>query len=281
MTVLTVKHDAGFFSCSTVRLVGIMDFFHHYGYLPDSVDSSAQWSQYKSDTGDATNLFFAEEMKSVPIASASSVLDYRNYYPHSRAKRRFLIGRRKKRDGPDIQFVDYKTLPFDQLNPFVKRYFTPSADVLARADMFEEKYRFKESSHCCVLYRGNDKARETTIASYDAFLEMASKVRARHPGIRFQVRTDETEFLEAFREVYPDDTVIVEEVPHMRRNDSAVADHLEDAERTEFALNFFASMLCGSRCDHLITHSGNCGLWAVLYRGSAKNVYQILEDQWL
>jgi hypothetical protein len=281
MPILTISHDAGFFSCATVRLITIMDFFHHNGCLPDSVDSSALWSQYKSNEGDVTNLFFREEMKSVPITSASAVLGYRNFSPHSGAKRRWLVGRRRKRRGPDVQYVDYKTLEFDQFNPFVKRYFTPSAHVLARAEMFEGEYRFKESSFCCVLYRGNDKATETTIAPYDAFIDMAGSVRARHPEIKFQVRTDETEFLEAFLEVYPDETVSIEEVPHMRRHNSAVADHLEKSERAEFGVNFLASILCGSRCDHLITHTGNCGLWAVLFRGNASNVYQILDNEWL
>ena len=56
---LVVTHDAGFFSCCTIRLRSIIDFYNLNGLLPD-VDSSRQWSNYKDDPSysDITHLLF-------------------------------------------------------------------------------------------------------------------------------------------------------------------------------------------------------------------------------
>ena len=47
--------------------------------------------------------------------------------------------------------------------------------------------------------------------------------------------------------------------------------------RPEFAIRILSMTQVIAKCKHLITHTGNCGLWAVLYRGNSNNVHQFLK----
>jgi hypothetical protein len=59
---LTITHNAGFFSCCTIRLIEIIKFFNENGKLPDVVDSSKQFEKYKvNKQEDLTTYFFNQE----------------------------------------------------------------------------------------------------------------------------------------------------------------------------------------------------------------------------
>ena len=54
---LVVNHNGGFFSCCTIRMILIIRFLNENKIFP-IVDSSNQWSFYKDQPGDITQLFF-------------------------------------------------------------------------------------------------------------------------------------------------------------------------------------------------------------------------------
>lgn len=258
---LTITHtEAGFFSCSTVALLDIINYFNTHKRLPDVVDRSAQYMHYKSyPEQDLIPYYFDENdieiqfYKEIPI-------------PY---------------DCMSIQFEDYRKLPFSYLRPFVEKYFNESFEVFAITCELRSKYKINTdyaNDTCAVFFRGNDKQRETTIAPYEAFINKAKEIKAANPDIRFLVQPDETEFLEAFLEEFPD-SIYFEETPHMRKKDSCIFYELPQAERAEYGAKFFAAVLALSQCKHLITHSGNSSLWSVLYRNNAENVYQFYNDR--
>ena len=47
--MIKIDHNAGFFSCCSVKLNMIVDFIHSNKSLPDIVDSSKQFILYKND----------------------------------------------------------------------------------------------------------------------------------------------------------------------------------------------------------------------------------------
>ncbi len=256
MKTLKIIHNAGFFSCHSKRLEGIVWFFNTYRFLPDRVDSSAQFSLYKSHPqDDLTSLYFKD--------SDGTTIPYDHHISFYN----------------ELQFSDYKTLDLVGLKSFIQKYFSPSEQVQSAMSLYEKKYHIEYSHTCGIFYRGNDKSTETSIASYDSFISQARVIQAQHPGINFLVQTDETEFLDAFKKEFPE-AISIEEVPHMHKKNSAIHDELNTTERAEFGAHFFAALLMQARCQYLITHSGNCGLWAVLYRGNCTNVYQWLNNSW-
>lgn len=255
MDILKITHNAGFFSCCSKRLEGVVWFFDAYHRLPDIVDSSEQFSLYKSNsTEDLTSLYFKN-----PSDRIEYIRSIRFYN--------------------DAQFLDYADLDFIGLHPFIKKYFSPSDHVLSILSSYEHTYRFDYRRTCAVFYRGNDKVTETSIATYDRFIAQAQQIKDQYPDTVFLVQTDETEFLDAFRLVFSD-VVVIGEVPHMHKKNSTIHDELPREDRAAFGANFFAALLVVSKCEYLITHSGNCGLWAVLYRGNNTHVYQWLNNSW-
>jgi hypothetical protein len=118
------------------------------------------------------------------------------------------------------------------------------------------------------------------LASHEEFLEKCAEVKSNNPNIRFLVQTDETDFLEKFISVYSD-SIYFNEIPHINKCNTAVHNVIDRKTLPEFGAKFLAATICVSKCEHLVTHSGNCGLWAVLYRGNTENVYQYLTDKWL
>jgi hypothetical protein len=259
--ILKTVHNAGFFSCCTIRLLDIISFFNQHKELPEAVDSSEQFAFYKAKPTD--NL----------IPDLFNESDIR--FPYQRrveVVKKFII---------DPQFSDYKTINFRDTLPFVQKYFSPSGHVGGFVEMFEKKYSLDYNNLCAVFYRGNDKNRETAIAPYSEFIDKATEVKKANPKIKFLVQPDETEFLEAFTAAFPNEVIAFEETPHIKKQDSAVFFEMPHEKRPEFAVYFFAAVICLSRCKWLITHSGNCGLWVTLYRTHAMRMHQWFIDKWV
>ncbi|MEO5646612.1 MAG: hypothetical protein ABIO57_00060 [Candidatus Paceibacterota bacterium] len=255
MKTLKIIHNAGFFSCCSKRLEGAVWFYNKKHTIPGAVDSSAQFSLYKSDQSvDLTPLYF--EDNSLPISYTGHI----NFYN-------------------EMQFFDYSDLDHKGLQLFVKKYFSPSDYVISIVDAYQKKYTIDYDNTCGVFYRGNDKSTETGIAPYQEFIMQAKKIKEQNLNIVFLVQSDETEFIEAFGKELPG-FVMIEEIPHMHKKSSTIHDELSRKDRAGFGADFFAALLIQAKCKYLITHSGNCGLWAVLYRGSSENVYQWLNNTW-
>lgn len=262
MGTLKVIHNAGFFSCCSIRLQDIIVYFNQNKGLPDHVDSSEQWELYKyGKKEDLTSKYFIPEREDINI-------------PYERE----MVWTNEQAIMP--QFSDYGKFHFEDIKPFVDKYFTPSGYVSSLVLNYEQRYNLDYSNLCAVFYRGNDKNRETLIASYNHFIDKAREVKAQNPEVRFLVQPDETEFLEAFLKEFPD-SIHFNETPHIRKQDSAVFYEMPQSQRAQYAAYFLGAVLCLSKCKHLIVHSGNCAQWAVMYRGNMDNVHQILNNVWL
>jgi hypothetical protein len=261
--ILYTIHNAGFFSNSTIRLMDIVRYFNTKKRLPDEVDSSVQWLHYKSYPGDRLDTFYFTEQE--------GTINY-----ESEIDSPYITT-----DCMAIQFHPYHNIKFEQLKPFVDKYFTPSDTVTSVLRLYEIKYNLDYNNLCAVFYRGNSKFREMKIASYDYFIDKAKEVKAQHPNMKFLVQPDEKEFLEAFQQAFPIDTIYFTETPMINKQDSDNFFELSLDKRKEQGTNFFAALLAISKCHTVITHSGNCGLWTALYRGNSNNLHQIFNNEWL
>ena len=260
MGALKTTHNAGFFSCCSYRFTDIVIYFNEHKELPELVDSSEQLELYKENKDiDLTPMYFSQvDSILIPYKEPISISD----------------------SGLELQFSPYKQFNFSKILPFLIKYFTPSRLVISALLGYNEKYKIDYKNTCAVFYRGNDKNRETTIAPYHEFINKAKQVDRK--GLKFLVQPDETEFLEAFISEFGKERVIFfEETPHIRKQDSAVFYQIPPKNKASYAAMYFAAVLALSKCDKLITHSGNGGNWAVWYRGHANDVHQWLNDKWI
>lgn len=259
MTHLDITSGTGFFSCSTEALLQLVIYSSINGNLPDSIDRSKQYEYHKNDS--VTNLipyYFKESAEGFEVPNGVQI----------------------NSDGVYSQFCDYRTIQFDMMNSYLSKYFQPSERVKSRESEFIKKYQISPENTCAIFYRGNDKARETVIASYSEFISQAEAVKAENPNIEFLVQTDEAEFLELFLGKFPD-AKYISEIPRISKQDNWVTQVIDRDSRPDFGVDFFSAVLILAKCKSLITHSGNCGFWSVLYRGTFDGVRQWQNDHWI
>lgn len=263
---LNISHEWGFFSCCSVRLWSILEYVKRNGSTPDLINDEGLFSRYKTFRHSVSDLFFDHEP--LPLTAADAFA--------------FTVAKDSQDYARDIQFSPYRDLDFARAVPWVRSYFAPSNSVRLNVDALRSKYRhFRDGPVCSVLYRGNDKRAESVLAPYGLFIDKAREVLARSPDVAFHVQTDELDFAEAFAASFPGRSFVCDETPMIRRGMHSVTDLLPPPARLEFALNFLSLVYLLSGSQHLITHSGNCGLWAVLFRGNISGVHQWLNNAWL
>jgi hypothetical protein len=257
---LNISHGrtAGFFSNCSVRLKKIIEFLKVENEPPERIDSSKQFRNYKENINDATEDFAKYFFKEKEAKTVFEMCEFG--LNHS-------------------QYQKYKELEFDKLNPLVETFFSPSVAIQSIAQTLESKYSIDHENTCAVYYRGNDKVIETELADYGQFFSKAKEILQNNPRIKFLIQTDELEFAEKFKQEFPN-SFWFDELSMINHNlESSVHHSLPRNQRKEHASYFLAAIIVMSKTKHLITYSGNCGLWTVLYRGHAKNVHQYLKTK--
>ena len=175
----------------------------------------------------------------------------------------------------EISFGEYSKIHFDDVKPFIDKYFAPSKTVRCIMNDYVEKYALDFDNLCAVFYRGNDKQKECLVTNYQDFIEQA---RHMPEHVKFLVLPDETEFWEAFHAEFGDRCILIKETPHMRRKNSSIFYELPLNKKTAHAQYFLAAVMTLAKCKYVINHSGNGGMWLTLYRGNTENVHQFFNE---
>lgn len=256
---LVISHNFGFFSCCSVRLHNIVKYFNENKYLPDIVDTSKSFHWYKTDTNvDITNEYF-ENYNKITILKPKFNIDYVHTY----------------------QYNDYSTLQFKDLNPLIKKYFTPSVSVKIIINNIENKYNIDYDNICVLFYRGNDKITETSLSSYNDYLTFTQQILAKNANVKFLIQSDETEFINFMKQQFPENHIIFnDEIRHMNKTCSTVDKKMRN-NILEFSKNYLAITIIMSKCKYIICGSGNCSIWIMFYRNNINNTVQYLKKKWI
>lgn len=152
----------------------------------------------------------------------------------------------------------------ENLSRMAQAVCAPSAEV---ADIAQKFTDFVEN-RTAVVYRGNDKVKDSPLVDYEAVVEMARDTGSS----RFIVQTDELDFYEYFVARFPD-TVKFGNFNMIRRNPEAyILPPL--GKRAQFAVEFFAAVIALGRAPQLVIVTGNIGMWCALFRGSLDGLWQ-------
>lgn len=252
---LVINSEGGFFSCCTVRLQKVIEYFSALTRPPTQIDSSQQFLWYKpADYPPEKSIieqFFLEKVNG------------RISYTHP------IVFQQSN------QFSDYRKLPFADILPFVRRYFTVSAAIEQLVASLEKKYSIDYKNTCALFYKANSQC-----APYEEYLAQAKGILAQNPKTRFLIQSDETEFIEAMTAGLPTAFYFMDETRNIPRCTTHI-DTVDPPENYEYALHFLAITVIMSHCSTIVFGSGNCSLWIVLFRGGATRVQQYLGGKWL
>jgi hypothetical protein len=166
----------------------------------------------------------------------------------------------------------YAELDISQLSEVSQRWFKPSREVWRRRSQILRDYGIKPSGSLGIHFRATDKVSELPTPSLSQVQMVVDAVLLDSPNLRLVVLTDDSAFASAFGQLYPE-TVFLTDLPYSSMEIGA--HFLDGKNREEQGLIFFASVLLISQCEKVITHTGNGGLWEVIFRGSSKGVSQL------
>ena len=251
--MLRVTHtNAGFFSCCSVRLMKILEYFNENKRVPHFVDSSEQFILYRPPDvwGDLCSHFFKFKLNDVSYSEDI-------------------------KDCNDNQFRPYKSIHFESLNPFIERYFSPSDEIVGIANLFIQKYKLAPPGMISVYYRGTDKYKETPLAAFEDYSTMIDKI---YKGEQILVQSDSAPFLSYMRSKYQ--IVAIEENP-VSDTSNGIHNENNSSQNYNEIKYLLATVMIMARSKTVICSSGNVSIWLAYYRNSANNLYQNLNNSWL
>lgn len=257
---LTLIHNGGFFSCCSVRLHYIVEYFNNYKQIPKIVDTTGLFHLYKSSEtqGDITFSYFEHYNNHLSIPYVK-LIDYNENY----------------------QYKNYSHLQYLDINPFIIKYFSPSDEIKNTITRFEIKYKINYDNICVLFYRGNDKNRETRICNYHEYILKANEILLTNPNITFLIQSDETEFIHYMQSIFPNNSLYLsDEIRHIKKTANTVDILLRD-NIDIFSKNYLAITIIMSKCKYIVCGSGNCSIWIMFYRGNNNNVFQNLNGVWI
>lgn len=257
---LTIKHNAGFFSCCSVKLTKIVEYINKNKKIPYSVDSTKQFKLYKKNEEDDVTYDYFEYYNKMDIEIDPKIrIDYRHSH----------------------QFKKYNSLDFDNTVPLVKKYFTPSNKIKNTIQYLEDKYQINTKNCIGVYFRGTDKKIETQIAPYEDYYQKLKEITSKDKGLEILLQTDTAPFLDFIKATDLKDNIIViqENIPSYKEKGC----HFERTNEQNYDDMFFlfSTFLTISQCKYIVCSSGNCSIWIILFRGHANNVYQTLKCEWV
>jgi hypothetical protein len=244
-------HSYGFFSCCSITLYHIINYFNTNKKLPLNIDNTDNFVLYNNNSGTCINHFFFKTNNN-DIQYINDVYINLN----------------------NNQFENYYTVNYNNILPFIEKYFSPSLNIINIYNHLIKKYNINIDNCIGLYYRGTDKYTETTIGSYEIFYEKLINI-IDNKNITIIIQSDSYPFLNYITNKNIKNVIIINE---NKCSYSNLGIHNENTKLNNFneIQYLFATFLIISKCKYIICSSGNCSIWIMYYRGNANNVYQCL-----
>ncbi len=255
--MLNIKHHAGFFSCCSIKLHKIVEYIHTNKKLPKNVDSSGLYKLYKKDSTKDVTFDFFKHYKDISSIKVYTPINYR----HTK------------------QWDNYCLLDYKHITPLIKKYFSPSDKINTIVSSIENKYNLVHDNILAVYYRGTDKYLETKIAPFDEFYKKIQHITNENENIKVLIQSDSAQFIDYIHEKQINNVIIINE-NKSSYNNKGIHNENTRSENYNDMLNFLSTIIIISKCKYIICSSGNCSIWAMLYRGHCNNIYQYIDGYW-
>ncbi|MAV65082.1 MAG: hypothetical protein CMG00_07835 [Candidatus Marinimicrobia bacterium] len=255
--MIKVTHNSGFFSCCSVKLYQIIEFINSNKTLPDDVDSSASFNNYKKYPHKDVTFDYFEHYKNISDVNIIHPAQYHH----------------------EDQFKNYATLDYKRITPLIKKYFSPSSQINKIVNNIEEKYNIVVDNTVAVYYRGTDKFKETELSPYDEFYKQIIKIVNINKDINILLQSDSAEFIDYINDKKLKNIIIINENKTSYSNRGIHNEKSPKVNHHDMFI-FLSTIIILSKCKYIICSSGNCSIWTMLYRGNSENVIQYLNETW-
>ena len=174
----------------------------------------------------------------------------------------------------------YSLAKTERWHPFIKRWFNPSDQVMAKVEKYSKEYQFDPEETIGVFYRGTDKKFEIPISDFRKYRQVLKFLLKKNPESRIFVQTDQEEFRDYLIGEFGSRCFYLEEMPVAKGSTGLhfLKDEELQIDRVEYGVRVLAATYLMSRCKALINCTGNMALWITFYRGHTNEMYQFDEN---
>ncbi len=248
---LEIRHEAGFFSICTVTLQALTALHPREDEVSVCWSGQPIWREGSPHQGNLFQEFFTPNPDiRITELKYSPRFNYHGFY---------------------------EDLSFSRLQPYVRKYFSPSPIVRRRIAEFKQKYAIDPARTIGFCYRGTDKFVEVSAINLGHYFKKLRKALQAHPDFRILIQTDQKLIRDRTRMEFRDKAFFIDELPVAES--STVVHQLTKEERDlsgfELGVKLIAAIHIQAECAYVVTHTGNVGLWTYLFRGHARNCCQL------
>jgi hypothetical protein len=176
-----------------------------------------------------------------------------------------------------MQFMNYSTCKLDVYFKYAEVYFNLSDNVMNIYNTIVNKYNIDFENTCCLFLRGNDKATECRIPSYNSYIITATQILKENPNLKILIQSDEKEFIDTMSKHFKNNIVFLDEIRVINRDIRRTVDNhgMTPELNHHYALKFLAIVYIMSKCKYVVCNSGNISFWILMYRQHLKNFFQL------
>lgn len=187
------------------------------------------------------------------------------------------------------------------IQPFIKKYFSPSKDVLDKVEYYKIKYNICPENTVAVYFRGTD--RYSCIFDYEIkdkpslIIENLKQIQEKNPNLTILLQSDDLRALDTISK-HIDNCITIAE-SNFRPSDDGYPVHygyldtkliyaalwaycVDGSNRSslfedgvQHAIEFMAFLILASQCKFVVTHVGHAPMWISLYRNTLENCIQL------
>ena len=171
--------------------------------------------------------------------------------------------------------ASYVDLNFNFYTNILNTYFQPSNIVIENINKLLAKYNIIPKHTIAVLHRGTDKWLECQLADVDSWCLQLDRIIVKNPLHKIILQTDCEHTRDYILHKYSDKCIYFDEMLFSKVKSEPVTPTFN---KLKWCVDYDSITRIISTCDHILTHSGNTSAMSILYRGSVKNVVQLLSN---
>lgn len=164
--------------------------------------------------------------------------------------------------------------------PFFKKYFNLNDNVQKKVDILMKKYDIDLDNTVAIVYRGTDKW--TDLGGFlsmnpSLYLRLGTTLKEKNQNLKFIGQTEDEGVRRQFSQSYLKSIYFEETSVSKSTYEPIFLENIDN--KIEWAEYYAASLWILSKCNYLITYTGNSAFFMYLNRNTTKNLYREITFQ--
>lgn len=171
-------------------------------------------------------------------------------------------------------FKTYDTIQKIDNSSIIKKYFSPSDNVINNIIFLKLKYKIDPNNFIGVVFRGTDKITECKLPKIETYIKKINNLLTINKNLKILIQTDEEYVYKQFFETFGNKVIAFKEIPRSHNNKNVFHSNIDDKLKT--IMHFDSAIRIISECKYILTNnSSNITSMIESYKGNTMNIFKI------